>query len=412
MKARDYRAIARTALSGNWALSIGITLVAAIMGASITGGNSAVTFSYNESRSNHMFDQAEQYLWANGHNFVQMMEYAIGIIAVFAVVAMIISLARFVIGGAATLGLRQYYIDLVTKRQPVKFGTLVSRFHYFGRALLLRLAITAFSILWSMVFLVPVMIIAIVGFVSVGISAASSSWTNLVYILPVTFVLMLLFCIAAIFLNIFLLRYNMAPYIMTQYPEIKVLEAINRSKMMMRGNLKKLFFLHLSFIGWGILAVLTFGIGLLWLNPYVAASDAAFYLYMTGQLPGQMPAMVPPPYGQMPYVAGPYMQDPHSGNVYGVNPYAQASYGYAPPVVPPIVPTEAPPIVPTEAPPTVPSEAPPTVPSEAPPTVPSEAPPTVPSEAPPIVPTEAPPTVPSEAPPIVPTEAPPQSKTD
>lgn len=37
------------------------------------------------------------------------------------------------------------------------------------------------------------------------------------------------------------------------------------------------FLLYLSFLGWGILSLLTLGIGLLWLIPYVYTSLAAFY---------------------------------------------------------------------------------------------------------------------------------------
>ena len=39
----------------------------------------------------------------------------------------------------------------------------------------------------------------------------------------------------------------------------------------------KLFLLDLSFIGWALLCVLTFGIGVFWLKPYVSTAHAAFY---------------------------------------------------------------------------------------------------------------------------------------
>jgi uncharacterized membrane protein len=42
-----------------------------------------------------------------------------------------------------------------------------------------------------------------------------------------------------------------------------------------------LFCLHLSFIGWDILCLLTLGIGNLWLRPYKEASIAAFYKEIT-----------------------------------------------------------------------------------------------------------------------------------
>lgn len=55
------------------------------------------------------------------------------------------------------------------------------------------------------------------------------------------------------------------------------LECITRSKQMMKGYKGQLFLLDLSFIGWHILALLTFGIGYLWLTPYITATKAAFY---------------------------------------------------------------------------------------------------------------------------------------
>lgn len=45
----------------------------------------------------------------------------------------------------------------------------------------------------------------------------------------------------------------------------------------MKGFKLKLFLLYLSFIGWGILCVVTLGIGFLWLTPYINASKAVFY---------------------------------------------------------------------------------------------------------------------------------------
>lgn len=45
----------------------------------------------------------------------------------------------------------------------------------------------------------------------------------------------------------------------------------------MDGFKAKLFFLDLSFIGWHFLSIITFGIGYLWLTPYISATKAAFY---------------------------------------------------------------------------------------------------------------------------------------
>ena len=71
--------------------------------------------------------------------------------------------------------------------------------------------------------------------------------------------------------------YALTPYILWDEPELTAKQAIARSCEIMEGRRWKLFCLYLSFIGWGILSVLTFGIGFLWLLPYMNASFAAFY---------------------------------------------------------------------------------------------------------------------------------------
>ena len=71
--------------------------------------------------------------------------------------------------------------------------------------------------------------------------------------------------------------YALTPYILLDDPELTARQAITRSSEIMQGRRWKLFCLSLSFIGWGILSILTFGIGILWLVPYMNASVAAFY---------------------------------------------------------------------------------------------------------------------------------------
>ena len=71
--------------------------------------------------------------------------------------------------------------------------------------------------------------------------------------------------------------YAMLPYILKDNPELSAMDAIRLSSKMMKGHKFDLFYLQLSFIGWAILAVLTGGIGLLWLQPYMMTTQASFY---------------------------------------------------------------------------------------------------------------------------------------
>jgi uncharacterized membrane protein len=73
-------------------------------------------------------------------------------------------------------------------------------------------------------------------------------------------------------------RYAMAFFIIADDEDCGPLEALSRSKEMMKGNKWKFFCLHWRFLGWWLLAtIFTFGIGFLWLIPYMQTSFAKFY---------------------------------------------------------------------------------------------------------------------------------------
>ncbi|EHJ53165.1 DUF975 family protein [Streptococcus macacae] len=75
-------------------------------------------------------------------------------------------------------------------------------------------------------------------------------------------------------------------YVMTNYilkdklergEEVTVTQAITESRRLMQGHKWEYFVLQLSFLGWMILALLTFNIGFLWLVPYMQTTNSAFY---------------------------------------------------------------------------------------------------------------------------------------
>ena len=89
-----------------------------------------------------------------------------------------------------------------------------------------------------------------------------------------TFLWALLFIIPGI---IKAFAYAMTPYILVDKPELSANQAIDLSKEMMKGHKFDLFWLSLSFIGWILLSILTLGIGMFWLMPYITTSMGAFY---------------------------------------------------------------------------------------------------------------------------------------
>ena len=72
--------------------------------------------------------------------------------------------------------------------------------------------------------------------------------------------------------------YFMVDYIMAENPYITSRRAFEISKQAMNGYKMKAFLLGLSFIGWILLGVITFGIGLIFLVPYIEAAQTELYL--------------------------------------------------------------------------------------------------------------------------------------
>ncbi|GEM_PF-1621809 len=71
---------------------------------------------------------------------------------------------------------------------------------------------------------------------------------------------------------------SQTPFIWVDNPQLGVRDTIKRSVVLMRKRKWQYFCLSWRFLGWGILSVLfTFGIGFLWLIPYMRVTQARFY---------------------------------------------------------------------------------------------------------------------------------------
>jgi uncharacterized membrane protein len=72
--------------------------------------------------------------------------------------------------------------------------------------------------------------------------------------------------------------FRLTPYIQAEHPELGGTEALRASEQMMKGHKWEAFVYDLSFFGWYLAAAFTLGIlGIFYVNPYKAASDAELY---------------------------------------------------------------------------------------------------------------------------------------
>lgn len=210
----ELRRMARENLEGNWKKSLGVAFVASIFGALIAGSN----FSLDLDLEREVLQQ--------------LPDVILSFLAVMVSASSALSLVHFILAGPVQLGyakvlLKQYH------RQEFEVKDLFSQFDRFKQGFLMNLLRTLYIFLWTLLFIIP------------GIVASY--------------------------------KYALAPFLMTENPEMTAKEAIAASTELMDGYKGHLFMLDLSFIGWDLLAMLTLGIGFLWLNPYKNAAHAVFY---------------------------------------------------------------------------------------------------------------------------------------
>lgn len=279
--ASDYRRIARDSLRGNWGMAVVMVLVMGLIVSFATNMiSSLLSFLVPNGLTYAMWGRLTDLPYLATSDYLGY-GYLITLLTTIIVGVPSAFLVDCLVGGGLQVGLAAYNINLVQRRPQSAFSTLFGYFQYYGRVILLYLFMSLFTFLWSLLFIIP------------GIIAAY--------------------------------RYALAPYLMAQNPNLTAMEAINQSKQIMNGRKMDLFVLELTFIGWGLLSMLTCGIGTFWLTAYINAAKSAFYLDATGQLPAE--SYYPPTYG---YGGQPYPPNyPGQGGYYAGQP-PQAPYQQQP----------------------------------------------------------------------------------
>ncbi len=127
--------------------------------------------------------------------------------------------------------------------------------------------------IWLLVFAVLPFALAITIYLLAGVS-------NMIFVcgllLPAAIIVYCLFIPK-------LLSYSQAYRILAENPGVSVRNALTLSIKITKGHKWNLFVMWLSFIGWWFLAILTFGILLFWLTPYIELSFTNAYLAMKKQ---------------------------------------------------------------------------------------------------------------------------------
>ena len=108
-----------------------------------------------------------------------------------------------------------------------------------------------------------------------GFDNFTNAMTGYIFVVLYTFLWSLLLIIPGIIKSY---SYAMTIYLINKDHSLSGSEAITLSRKMMKGHKWQLFVLQLSFIGWALLDVLTFGIlGIFYVNPYMSQTVYNFY---------------------------------------------------------------------------------------------------------------------------------------
>lgn len=155
-----------------------------------------------------------------------------------------VGLTLIIVFGPLSVGLSGVFLSAVRNKEKVSIENMFNGFKDFTSTFLLGLMVTLFTLLWSLLFIIP------------GIVKAYS--------------------------------YSMAFYIKNDHPEYDFEQCINESKRMMNGYKGKLFSLHVSFIGWLIVGALCLGVGTLWVYPYIQMATTEFYNELKAKDPASL----------------------------------------------------------------------------------------------------------------------------
>ena len=72
--------------------------------------------------------------------------------------------------------------------------------------------------------------------------------------------------------------YSQVGYIIADFPGIKVNDAFKMSSLITNGYKLDIFVFYLSFLGWLLISIVTFGIASIWISPYIDTASTKLYL--------------------------------------------------------------------------------------------------------------------------------------
>ncbi len=80
-------------------------------------------------------------------------------------------------------------------------------------------------------------------------------------------------------------NFRLLYYVALDHPSMPLRDALVTTYGLMRGSRGRLLYLYVSFCGMGLLALISLGLGWIWIEPYVMQTVTNFYLSVIGEYP-------------------------------------------------------------------------------------------------------------------------------
>lgn len=168
-------------------------------------------------------------------------------------------------------GLCAFTLKLIRGAKP-EITDLVSTYKNYLNALVTYVLFAVIIAVWTFLIVVPCVFFIHLLFAEIFLE---------IFISPVLTAYALLMTVCSLLLVIpaviFYYMFSQIFYLLADNPQIGAVEVLKKSAEMMKGYKWKLFCLHLSFIGWYLLGIVTLGIAFIWVGPYIKTANTIFY---------------------------------------------------------------------------------------------------------------------------------------
>lgn len=229
----ELKALAREKLKGRYAIAIGVLLLSGLITLPVT---LIAALFYNENNTTSVI--------------------------IYYVIIIIISLLSTVLG----VGLIRFYTNLCRNKNYQVSDIFWGFSNHPDKIIIIAVLISLMGILCYLPAILLVAAYAVTKSISIVLMAIFAFIAGFVLVIMIN------------------LNYGLTFYIMSDNFQHSAVEALKACRTMMKGHKGRFFYILISFIGWQLLSLLSCGLSMLWVEPYLFSTVTYFYMDLRGEL--------------------------------------------------------------------------------------------------------------------------------